>query len=101
MKISSIAVYRVELPVGEGSYNWSNANTVSVFDSTVVEIATDAGITGWGEVCPLGSAYLPSYPAGARTGIQELAPKLIDMIQPEVTENRMLFDWEKSELRPL
>lgn len=31
----------------------------------------------------------------------ELAPKLIDMIQPEFTENRMLFDWEKSELRPL
>lgn len=30
-----------------------------------------------------------------------LAPKLIDMIQPEFTENRMLFDWEKSELRPL
>jgi L-alanine-DL-glutamate epimerase-like enolase superfamily enzyme len=79
LKISSIAVYRVELPVGEGSYNWSNANTVSVFDSTVVEIATDAGITGWGEVCPLGSAYLPSYPAGARAGIQELAPKLIGL----------------------
>ncbi len=30
-----------------------------------------------------------------------LAPKLIDMIAPEFTENRMLFDWEKSELRPL
>lgn len=31
----------------------------------------------------------------------ELTPKLIDMIQPEFSENRMLFDWEKSELRPL
>ena len=30
-----------------------------------------------------------------------LAPKLIDMIAPEFTENRMLFDWEKSELKPL
>ena len=30
-----------------------------------------------------------------------LAHKLIDMIAPEFTENRMLFDWEKSELRPL
>jgi NAD(P)-dependent dehydrogenase (short-subunit alcohol dehydrogenase family) len=30
-----------------------------------------------------------------------LAPKLIDMIAPEFTENRMLFDWEKSELSPL
>ncbi len=30
-----------------------------------------------------------------------LAPKLIDMIAPEFTENRMLFDWEKAELSPL
>ena len=30
-----------------------------------------------------------------------LAPKLIDMIAPEFTENRMLFDWEKSELSAL
>ena len=79
MKITGIAVYRVELPVGEGSYNWSNANSVSVFDSTVVAVETDAGLTGWGEVCPLGSAYLPSYPAGARTGIRELAPRLIGL----------------------
>ena len=79
MKIASIAVYRVELPVGEGSYNWSNENSVSIFDSTVVAVETDAGVTGWGEVCPLGSAYLPSYPAGARVGIQELAPKLIGL----------------------
>ena len=79
MKITGIRVYRVELPVGEGSYNWSNANSVSVFDSTVVAVETDAGPTGWGEVCPLGSAYLPSYPAGARAGIRELAPKLLGL----------------------
>lgn len=30
-----------------------------------------------------------------------LAPKLVDMIEPGFTENRMLFDWEKSELTPL
>ena len=30
-----------------------------------------------------------------------LAPKLIDMIAPEFTDNRMVFDWEKSELRAL
>jgi L-alanine-DL-glutamate epimerase-like enolase superfamily enzyme len=84
VRITSIAFYRVELPVGEGSYNWSNSNTVSVFDSTIVEIGTDEGLTGWGEVCPLGSAYLPSYPAGARAGIEELAPKLIGLDPREV-----------------
>ena len=38
---------------------------------------TDAGLTGYGEVCPLGPVYLPAYATGARTGIQELAPQLI------------------------
>ena len=37
------------------------------------------GVTGWGEVCPLGPFYLPAYGAGARTGIAELAPHLIGL----------------------
>ena len=70
-------MYRVDLPLHEGTYKWSGGNSVSVFDSTVVAVDTDAGITGWGEVCPLGPAYLPAYAAGARAGIAELAPQLI------------------------
>ena len=77
MRITKIKVYRVELPLHEGNYKWSGGNSVDVFDSTVVEIETDAGITGCGEICPLGPAYLPAYAAGARTGIAELAPHLI------------------------
>jgi L-alanine-DL-glutamate epimerase-like enolase superfamily enzyme len=67
----------VELPLHEGVYKWSGGNEVRVFDSTVVAIETDQGITGYGEICPLGPAYLPAYAAGARTGIGELAPNLI------------------------
>jgi len=77
MKIKRVVVYQVDLPLHEGSYNWSEGKSVAVFDSTVVEIQTDAGITGYGEVCPLGSAYLPSFAKGARAGIDELAPALI------------------------
>ena len=77
MKITRIAVFQVDLPLREGSYKWSGGKSVEVFDSTVVRIETDAGVTGHGEVCPLGPAYLPSYAAGARTGIAELAPALI------------------------
>jgi cis-L-3-hydroxyproline dehydratase len=77
MRITAIRAYRVELPLHEGSYKWSGGNSVSVFDSTVVAVETDGGITGWGEVCPLGPAYLPAYAAGARAGIAELAPHLI------------------------
>ena len=84
MKITRITAYRVELPLHEGSYKWSGGNSVTVFDSTVVSVETDAGITGYGEVCPLGPAYLPAYAAGARTGIAELAPSLIGLDPTEI-----------------
>jgi L-alanine-DL-glutamate epimerase-like enolase superfamily enzyme len=76
-KITKIEAFQVDLPLREGSYKWSGGNFVEVFDSTVVAVHTDAGITGYGEVCPLGPAYLPAYAKGARTGIAELAPHLI------------------------
>jgi L-alanine-DL-glutamate epimerase-like enolase superfamily enzyme len=79
MVITKIRCYQVNLPLHEGSYKWSGGNSVEVFDSTVVEIHTDAGISGYGEICPLGAAYLPAYAAGARTGIAELAPQLIGL----------------------
>ena len=77
MRINRISVFQVNLPLHEGSYNWSGGKSVQVFDSTVVRIETDEGVTGHGEVCPLGPAYLPAYASGARAGIAELAPKLI------------------------
>ena len=77
MKITSIQMWQVDLPLKEGRYTWSDGKYVEVFDSTVIEIGTDAGIYGYGECCPLGSAYLPAYAAGTRSGIQELAQHLI------------------------
>ena len=77
MKIKKISFYKVDLPLHEGSYKWSGGKSVSVFDSTIVRIETDEGITGHGEVCPLGPFYLPAYASGARAGIAELAPHLI------------------------
>ena len=77
MKITGIKVYQVDLPLHEGSYKWSGGKSVEVFDSTVVAIETDAGLTGHGEVCPLGPFYLPAYAQGARAGIGELGPHLI------------------------
>lgn len=77
MKITRILAYRVDLPLFEGTYKWSGGKSVSVFDSTVVAVETNAGITGYGEVCPLGPFYLPAYAAGARAGIVELGPHLL------------------------
>lgn len=77
MRITRISAWHVDLPLHEGSYKWSGGKSVTVFDSTVVAVETDAGITGYGEVCPLGPAYLPAYANGVRAGLKELAPKLI------------------------
>jgi L-alanine-DL-glutamate epimerase-like enolase superfamily enzyme len=76
-KITKIEVFQVDLPLHEGSYKWSAGNSIEVFDSTIVAVHTDEGVTGYGEVCPLGPAYLPAYAKGARTGIAELAPHLL------------------------
>ncbi|MBN8249661.1 MAG: mandelate racemase/muconate lactonizing enzyme family protein [Verrucomicrobia bacterium] len=91
MKIVRIVAHRVELPLGEGSYRWSGGKAVSVFDSTLVGVETDTGLTGWGEVCPLGPFYLPAYAEGVRAGLRELAPHLIglDPREPAVLNHRM------------
>jgi len=91
MRIQRIRAFRVELPLHEGSYKWSGGKSVDVFDSTVVAIDTDEGLSGVGEVCPLGPFYLPSYAEGARTGIAELAPHLLgaDPLQLGVLNRRM------------
>ena len=85
MKITGIRAYRVELPLHEGSYKWSGGKSVSVFDSTIVEVQTDEGVTGWGEVCPLGPFYLPAYADGVRAGIKELGPHLIGYDPREIS----------------
>jgi len=84
MKIKRISAYQIDLPLKEGSYKWSGGKSVNVFDSTVVEIETDTGLVGYGEVCPLGPFYLPAYGAGVRAGIKELGPHLLGMNPTEL-----------------
>lgn len=76
MKIVRISLYQADLPMKEGAYSWST-QSFAAFDTSVVVVETDEGLTGVGEICPLGPAYLPAYAEGARTGIAKLAPDLI------------------------
>lgn len=76
--ITRITAWKVELPLVEGTFNWSGG-VLHSFDSTVVRVETADGVTGWGEVSPLGSAYLPAFAEGARTGIAHIAPYLISV----------------------
>ncbi|OYP35386.1 cis-3-hydroxy-L-proline dehydratase [Rhodopirellula sp. MGV] len=93
MKITGLKLYQVDLPLHEGNYSWSEGKSVDVFDSTVVQVDTDAGISGFGEVCPLGPVYLPAYALGARTGIQTLAPSLIGADPTQLTALNRLMDY--------
>ena len=77
MHITSIRVFQVDLPLKEGRYSWAEGKFVDVFDSTLVEICTDSGLRGIGEICPLGPFYLPAFGPGARTAIGHLAPHLL------------------------
>ena len=92
MKITAIRVYQADLPVKEGRYSWSEGKYVEVFDSTVVEIETDQGLQGFGEVCPLGPFYLPAFGPGARQGIAELAPHLLGQDPREIAKINRIMD---------
>ena len=48
----------------------SGGREIAHLPSTLVRVTSDAGLTGWGEVCPLGTTYLPAHAGsacGART----------------------------------
>ncbi len=79
MRIARIWAYGVLLPLVEGRYSWSLGKSVDVFDSTLVRVATDDGLEGWGETCPLGPVYLPAYAEGVRAGIAKVGPALIGL----------------------
>lgn len=91
MKITSISVWQLDLPIDRGDFTWSGGE-LATFDSTVVRVDTDQGVAGWGEVCPLGPAYLPSYAPGVRTGIRELAPGLLGEDPTQLTPLNLRMD---------
>ena len=91
MEVTELAVYRVDLPIADGSYDWSGEQSYEAFEATVVRLETDAGVTGGGETATLGSSYLPAFPRGSRAGIEELADTVLgsDPTQPAVLADRL------------
>ncbi len=84
--ITRIDVYQVEYALLEGSYAWSGGHAVTSFTSSIVKLSTDAGLAGYGEVCPLGSAYMEAYAGGVPSGVAEIAPLVLgaDPCRPHV-----------------
>jgi cis-L-3-hydroxyproline dehydratase len=91
VKITRVDVYGYDLTYTGGSFELSAGRIVESLPSTVVRITTDDGVTGFGETCPLGSAYLPAHAEGARAALRELGPALLglDPREPAVVGDRM------------
>ena len=94
MKISRIAVYQVDLPYRGDAYRMSGGREIPQTDCTVVRIDSDDGLSGWGEVCPLGANYIEAHSGGVRPGIELLAPMLLGQDPTEVEVINHLMDTE-------
>lgn len=77
MRIKTITAYRMLQPFVGGAYKMSKGRHADAFDSIIVALTSEEGLTGWGEMAPLGTFYSPAFTAGAETGVAELAPHLL------------------------
>ncbi len=92
MKITSIAVYRCDLPYVGGEYGWGAGNVLSVASSTVVVLETDAGLSGCGEFCPCGENYMEAHSEGVEAAARLLAPRLLGEDPRQVARIERLMD---------
>jgi L-alanine-DL-glutamate epimerase-like enolase superfamily enzyme len=92
VKIVRIDVYGYALHYRHGSYVMSEGRTIAALDSTVVRLTTDDGLSGWGEVCPLGTTYLPAHAEGARAALREMAPAILGADPREIATVRQRMD---------
>ncbi len=75
MKVSRITLWHVPL-TSHQAYYMADGKTCDTVETVVIAVDTDAGLTGWGEVCPI-PHYLPAYARGVAPALQELAPVVL------------------------
>jgi L-alanine-DL-glutamate epimerase-like enolase superfamily enzyme len=84
MRIIGLEVYEHVLTYAHGSYAMSGGRVASQEASTIVRVRTSEGIDGWGEACPLGGTYLPSFTGGVRAALKELGPAVLGLDPREI-----------------
>ena len=75
MKITRLSLWHVPL-TSHTAYYMADGKTCDTVETVVIAVDTDAGLTGWGEVCPI-PHYLPAYARGVAPALQELAPVIL------------------------
>lgn len=92
MKITRIDVFALDVTYVHGQYVMSGGRTITVLPSTLVRVTADDGLCGWGEVCPLGTTYLPAHAGGARAALAVVAPALIGLDPTNLAEINAAMD---------
>ena len=77
MKIQCIKAYQVDLPLYEGSYNWSGGNLYPSLIARLFQLKRMQALRVTVKSVRWDRSNLPAYATGTRTGIAELAPHLI------------------------
>lgn len=74
-RITRLRLWHVPL-TSHTAYYMAEGKTCDTVETVVIAVETDAGLTGWGEVCPI-PHYLPAYARGVAPALQELAPVIL------------------------
>ncbi|MBI1386208.1 MAG: mandelate racemase [Rhizobiales bacterium] len=83
MKITKLSIWHVPL-TSHVAYHMAGGKTCDTVTSAILRLDTDAGVSGWGEVCPI-PRYLPAYAEGVAPALSHLAPVVLgaDPVGPE------------------
>ena len=77
MKIIRASIYTVDLPTKGGGYRRTSGFSPDSNVSTIVQLDTDEGISGYGEVCPLGTHYGRGWGEASVSGANLLAKMIV------------------------
>lgn len=92
MRITRITVWQIDLPLAEPYFLSGGRLRFDRLDSTILQIDTDDGLSGWGEACPWGHSYLPAHGPGVRAGLEILAPAIIGADPRSIDHINKLMD---------
>jgi L-alanine-DL-glutamate epimerase-like enolase superfamily enzyme len=94
MRIDRIEIFQVEVPLRGGGYRRGAHSSGPAYASTIVRIRTEEGVTGLGEVCPIGLHYGAGWDGAALDGAKRLAPLLIGESARHI--GRLNAMWDKA-----
>ena len=92
MRITRLDLYQVQYQLSQRDYAWSGGHSVKGFLTSVLKISTDEGVSGFSEVCPLGSGYMEAFAGGLPGGIAEVGPQLLGQDPTRIRAINALMD---------